>query len=170
MQLEQNNLQKYKEDFISLFFDLVKPNVSFNKSLTDKVLEEKLSNISPTRGVVSEGTLIISKGQVVEEEQYNVLDSLKAEYESQVWSSNNYNWVIVAYTLLVALALLMLLLFLRKYRADVFENNTKVTFIFFNIVVMILLTTLVINYNSEYLYVVPLCILPLVLKAFLMHV
>ena len=72
----------------------------------------------------------------------------------------------VAYTLLVALALLMLLLFLRKYRTEVFENNTKVTFIFFNIVVMILLTTLVINYNSEYLYVVPLCILPLVLKAF----
>ena len=31
---------------------------------------------------------------------------------------------------------------------------------------MILLTTLVINYNSQYLYVVPLCILPLVLKAF----
>ncbi len=47
-----------------------------------------------------------------------------------------------------------------------FYNNTKVTFIFFNIVVMVLLTTLVINYNSEYLYVVPLCILPLVLKAF----
>ena len=116
--------------------------------------------------MISEGTLIISKGQVIEDDQFSVLDSLKSEYESQVWSSNNYNWVMVAYTLLVALALLMLLLFLRKYRTEVFENNTKVTFIFFNIVVMILLTTLVINYNSEYLYVVPLCILPLVLKAF----
>jgi len=149
-ELEKNNLTNYKEDFISLFFDIIKSNISFNKSLTDKSLEEK----------------IISKGQVIEDDQFSVLDSLKSEYESQVWSSNNYNWVMVAYTLLVALALLMLLLFLRKYRTEVFENNTKVTFIFFNIVVMILLTTLVINYNSEYLYVVPLCILPLVLKAF----
>jgi putative nucleotidyltransferase with HDIG domain len=60
----------------------------------------------------------------------------------------------------------MLLLFLRKYRLEVFLNNTKVTFIFFNIVLMIFLTTLVINYNSQYIYIVPLCILPLVLKAF----
>jgi putative nucleotidyltransferase with HDIG domain len=66
----------------------------------------------------------------------------------------------------VSLALLMLLLFLRKYRMEVFLDNTKVTFIFFNILLMILLTTLVINYNSIYVYVVPLCILPLVLKAF----
>ena len=44
----------------------------------------------------------------------------------------------------------MLLLFLRKYRIEVFLNNTKVTFIVFNIALMILLTTLVINYNSQY--------------------
>jgi len=61
---------------------------------------------------------------------------------------------------------LMLLLFLRKYRMEVFLNNTKVTFIFFNIALMTLLTTLIISYNSQYIYVVPLCILPLVLKAF----
>lgn len=164
--LNSNRLEAYKEDFISLFFNLIQPNLSFNKSLTDKSLEEKLSAISITRGFVSEETLIISKGQVVEEEQYNILNSLKSEYESQIWSANSYNWVIVAYTLLVALALLMLLLFLQKYRQDVFLNNTKVTFIFFNIVMMVVLTTIIINYNSEYLYVVPLCILPLVLKAF----
>jgi putative nucleotidyltransferase with HDIG domain len=66
----------------------------------------------------------------------------------------------------VALTLLMLLLFLRKYRIEVFLDNTKVTFIFFNVLLMILLTTLVINYNSKYVYVVPLCVLPLVFKAF----
>lgn len=164
--LKENKLQAYKDDFISLFFNLIEPNVTYNKSITDKVLDEKLSNLSPNRGFVSEGTLIISKGQVVEDSQFNILNSLKSDYESQVWSSSNFNWVIMAYTLLVALALLMLLLFLRKYRSDVFLNNTKVTFIFFNIVVMVVLTTIVINYNSQYLYVVPLCILPLVLKAF----
>lgn len=155
-----------RNKIISLFFDIIKPNVTLNESLTQKVLEEELSQISQTRGSIDRDQLIISKGQVVEDEEYNVLNSLKSEYESQVWNTANYNWVLVAYTLLVALALLMLLLFLRKYRMEVFLNNTKVTFIFFNVVVMILLTTLVINYNSQYIYVVPLCILPLVLKAF----
>jgi putative nucleotidyltransferase with HDIG domain len=155
-----------RNKMISLFFDIIKPNISLNESLTQRALEEELSQISQNRGNIDKDQLIISKGQVVEDEEYNILNSLKSEYESQVWNTANYNWVLVAYTLLVALALLMLLLFLRKYRMEVFLNNTKVTFIFFNIVVMILLTTMVINYNSQYIYVVPLCVLPLVLKAF----
>ncbi|WP_179352307.1 HD family phosphohydrolase [Winogradskyella vidalii] len=155
-----------KKRMLSIFFDVIKTNVTLNKSLSDKALEEDLSRISLTRGHIEKDQLIVSKGQVVEDNQFDVLSSLKSEYESQVWNSANYNWVLVAYTLLVALALLMLLLFLRKYRLDVFLNNTKVTFIFFNIALMVLLTTLVINYNSQYIYVVPLCILPLVLKAF----
>jgi len=158
--------EQRKNKMISLFFDIVKPNVSLNESLTNTTLEEDLSQISLTRGSIEKDQLIISKGQVVEEEEYNILNSLKSEYESQIWNSANYNLVLIAYTLLVALALLMLLLFLRKYRLDVFLNNTKVTFIFFNVALMILLTTLVINYNSQYIYVVPLCVLPLVLKAF----
>ena len=92
--------------------------------------------------------------------------SIRQEYESQVWTDSNYTLVVIAYTVLVSLALLMLLLFMKKYRIEVFSNNTKVTFIFFNIVLMVLLTTLVVNYNSSYIYIVPLCILPLILKAF----
>ncbi|EPR74457.1 Membrane protein containing HD superfamily hydrolase domain protein [Winogradskyella psychrotolerans RS-3] len=155
-----------KKRMISVFFDVIKPNTKLNKNLTEKALEEELSRISLTRGRVEKDQLIISKGQVIEEAQYDILSSLKSEYESQVWNSTNYNWVLIAYTLLVALALLMLLLFLSKYRKEVFLNNTKVTFIFFNIALMIFLSTLVINFNSQYIYVVPLCILPLVLKAF----
>ncbi|WP_411767416.1 HD family phosphohydrolase [Winogradskyella sp. A3E31] len=165
-QLQQNELSTYSSDFISLFFNILKPNVQLNQNLTESKLDEELEKISPTRGNIESGTLIIAKGQVVEDRQYNILRSLKSEFESQTWNTANYNWVLVAYTLLVALALLMLLLFLRKYRMDVFLNNTKVTFIFFNMVSMIVLTTLVISYNSKYIYVVPLCIMPLVLKAF----
>jgi len=164
--LAKSTSAENKNRMISLFFDIVKPNVTLNETLTKTTLEEELSQIALTRGSIDKDQLIISKGQVVEDEEYNILKSLKSEYESQVWNTANYNWVLVAYTLLVALALLMLLLFLQKYRLEVFQNNTKVTFIFFNIALMILLTTLVINYNSQYIYVVPLCILPLVLKAF----
>ncbi|WP_179338418.1 HD family phosphohydrolase [Winogradskyella ludwigii] len=155
-----------KKRMLSVFFDVIQPNIKLNKSLTKKALEEELSQVSLTRGRVEKDQLIITKGQVIEESQYDILNSIKSEYESQVWNSANYNWVLIAYTLLVALALLMLLLFLRKYRKEVFLNNTKVTFLFFNIALMILLSTLVINFNSQFIYVVPLCILPLVLKAF----
>ncbi|MFD2916044.1 HD family phosphohydrolase [Psychroserpens luteus] len=165
-ELSANGLSKYDATFVSLFFDVIKPNLKLNSSLTQNALDEKLEAISSVRGSIEKGTLIISKGEIVEGNKYDVLTSLETEYESQVWNDSNYNLIIFAYSLLVALTLLMLLLFLRKYRMEVFLDNTKVTFIFFNILLMILLTTLVINYNSKYVYVVPLCILPLVLKAF----
>ena len=155
-----------RDKLLSLFFDVIKPNVFLNRTITNSTLKEELNNVSSVRGSIEQGTIIISKGEVVEGDKFNILKSLESEYQSQVWSEANYNWILAAYTLLVALALLMLLLFLRKYRIEVFNNNTKVTFIFFNILLMVLLTTLVVNYNSGYIYIVPICILPLVLKAF----
>jgi len=159
-------IEAYRQRFLALFFDIVKPNVRLNKILTQASVEERLSQLKLVRGRVDKQTLIISKGEVVKGDKYDVLKSLESEYESQVLSDSNYYWILSAYTVLVSLALLMLLLFMKKYRLEVFDNNTKVTFIFFNIVLMVFLTTLVVNYNSSYIYVVPLCILPLILKAF----
>jgi putative nucleotidyltransferase with HDIG domain len=164
--LVNKNLSQYKTQFTSLFFDLIQPNLEYDKSFTEKVINEEIDKIAYTRGSIEKETLIISKGEIVEGDKYQILVSLKSEFESQVWNASNYNWILFAYTLLVSLALLMLLLFLRKYRVEVFENNTKVTFIFFNIFLMVFITTMVVNYNSKYIYVVPICILPLVFKAF----
>jgi putative nucleotidyltransferase with HDIG domain len=165
-EIEALEMSDYKSQYLSLFFDIIEPNAVLNKSITDNALQEELDQISQVRGRIERETLIISKGEVIEGDKLMILRSLESEYESQVWSESNYYWMVGAYTLLVALALLMLLLFLRKYRLEVFKNNTKVTFIFFNIALMVLLTTLVVNYNAAYIYIVPICILPLVLKAF----
>ena len=164
--LEERRLLAFNDEFRALFFDLVAPNVTLDKELTRKTLEDALSKISYTRGTVDEGKLIIAKGEVVEADNLKILNSLKAEYESELWTDNNYYFVIVGYTVLVALVLLMLLLFLKKYRREVYDNNTKVTFIFFNVLLLVFITTLVIKYNDSLVFVVPLCILPLVLKTF----
>ncbi|WP_104733646.1 HD family phosphohydrolase [Hanstruepera ponticola] len=164
--LSENEFGELSKDMLSLFYDIIEPNLILNKTFTEKAIQSELDKISYTRGSIERETLIISKGEVVEGDKYEILKSLESEYESQVWTDSNYYWVIGAYTLLVSLALLMLLLFIKKYRPVVFENNTKVTFIFFNVLLMIFITTLVVNYNSQYVYVVPICILPLVLKAF----
>ena len=119
-------------------------------------MEESLNSISVSRGKIQKETLIISKGEIVDDSKFEILKSLESEYQSNEWGTTSYNLILFAYALLVALALLMLLLFLKKYRIEVYLNNTKVTFIFFNIIVMIVLTTTVVKYNSQYVYVVPL--------------
>ncbi|HBO29145.1 MAG TPA: phosphohydrolase [Leeuwenhoekiella sp.] len=152
--------------FKELFYDVVQPNVTYDEKLTNKELNAELSKIAPTKGVVNKGSRIVAKGEIVEQSTYQILKSLQAEYESQSWTASKYNWVVFGYVLLVSVALTMLLLFIKTYREHVFENNTMVTFIFFNIILMVLFTTLIVKYDANYVYVVPLCILPLVIKAF----
>ena len=151
---------------LNILSEIIKPNVSYDREFTQKVVDEAVKTISPTKGKVSNGELIILKGDIVEGKKLAILYSLKKESESKLWTKSNYYWIVLGYTILVSLALLMLLLFLQKYRKEIFDNNNKVTFIFFNVSLMILIQTLVVKYNTDYLYVVPLSILPIVLKAF----
>ncbi len=152
--------------FQEAFFNTVRPNVSYDAELSERELADELSKISSTRGNVDEGKLIIARGEVVEAENLNILNSLKAEYESELWTANNQYLILFGYTILVALVLMMLFLFLKKYRPVIYRNNIKVTFIFFNVLLMVFLTTLVVKYDEAYVFVVPLCILPLILKTF----
>ncbi len=149
-----------------VFFNVLKPNVTYDAELSEKELADELSRISTTRGNVDEGKLIIARGEVVEAENLNILNSLKAEYESELWTENSQYFILFGYTILVALVLMMLFLFLQKYRPAIYRNNVKVTFIFFNVLLMVFLTTLVVKYDETYVFVVPLCILPLILKTF----
>ncbi|MGB5556316.1 MAG: HDIG domain-containing metalloprotein [Flavobacteriaceae bacterium] len=164
--LSERALLGFKDAYAKLFFNLVQPNVFYDRDLSEKALEEVLSRISGTRGSVDQGKLIIAKGEVVEADNYKILQSLKAEFESELWTAHNYYYIIAGYAVLVALVLIMLLLFLKKYRRPIFNSNTKVTFIFFNVLLMVFVTTLVVKYNEAYVFAVPLCILPLVLKTF----
>ncbi len=151
---------------LSILSQVVVANVTYNSRLTESSIEEAITEINPNRGIIETGSRIIAKGEVVEGDTYQILNSLKEEFQSQVWSKNNRYWLIFGYSMLVSLVFIMLFLFLRQYRNEIYANNVKVSFIFFNIIVMIFITTLVIKYKAEYVYLVPLCILPIILKSF----
>ncbi|MCZ6595815.1 MAG: HDIG domain-containing protein [Bacteroidetes bacterium] len=144
----------------------VKANVTYNALLTDSSIESEIKAINPNRGIIERGARIIAKGEVVEGDKFQVLNSLKEKYQSEVWSQSNYYWVVLGYSVLVSLVFIMLFLFLKKYRYEIYSNNTKVSFIFFNVIFMVFLTTMVVKYDPTYVYVVPLCILPIILKSF----
>ena len=169
-QIEQHIQRTNAEGFADLLKILlnrsVTPNITMNSKLTEASIQAELDAVNPNQGIVEKGGRIIAKGEVVEGTTYQILSSLRDEYQSIVWSKNNRFWLVFGYAMLVSLVFLMLFLFLKKYRTEIYANNTKVTFIFFNVVLMVFLTTMVVKLDAKYVYVVPLCILPLILKAF----
>ena len=160
------NMSEMNGVFRRIINTVVQDNITYNSTLTDASIEQALKEINPNNGMVEKGARVIAKGEVVEGDKYQRLASLKDQFQSQVWSQSNYYWLVFGYALLVSLVFMMLFLFLQKYRKEIFENNTKVSFIFINILLMVFVTTIVVKYDSSFIYLIPLCTLPIILKSF----
>lgn len=165
-QLTTKNTGIYNNQLLDILIESISPNIFYDDYFTQKYFDEAINQISLTKDFISEKERIILKGDIVEGRKLAILNSLKKEFQSQIWTKSNYKWIVLGYSILVALSLLMLMLFIKKYRLEIYENNTQVTFIFFNVFFAILITTLVVKYNVEYVYIVPLSILPIIIKAF----
>ncbi|MGA0012771.1 MAG: HD family phosphohydrolase [Flavobacteriaceae bacterium] len=149
-----------------LLSDLVVVNARLNQVLTESAYQSQVEQISMTRGLVPEGSLIVAKGEIIEADNFQILESLKYEYQSTQIEESNTLYIFLAYSALVSLVLILLMLYLRKYRRDIFENSNQLAFVYINIVLMVLITTLLVDIDERFVYLSPLSILPLVLKNF----
>jgi putative nucleotidyltransferase with HDIG domain len=169
--LLRDQLNVFKTDVLSeatvqYILSLVVPNVVYDDALTQQFKAAAVAEIVPVRGLVSKGTRIIAKGEVVEGEKLQKLQSLQQEFESQTWTQSNTTWIILGYSLLVFIPVLLLFVFLWRMRPAVFENNKRLTFLCVNVLLMVLLTKAVVDVNPQYVYAVPICMLPLLMRTF----
>lgn len=141
-------------------------NISYDEEITAKYKQNLLSNISLSHGMVQIGERIISRGELVTPEKFQVIESMKKEYESQLGASSKYIGILLGQIVLVCISFVVLLLFLWSFRKDVLSDNKKVFFILLNIFILVLVTSLVVKIDVTYLYLVPLCLIPIIIRAF----
>ncbi len=167
LKFDKLNFESFNSrELVSELIELLSPNLTYDRDLTDLSIKEEVGKILTTRGVVAEGARIIAQGEIVEGGKLQILNTLNNTYKSQTWTDSQYTWKLSGYIILVGMAYTMLILFLWRYRKTIFDNFRKLFFIFFNILVVIILTAVVVNIDIQYIFVVPVCILPLILKAF----
>ncbi|MGA1546372.1 MAG: HD family phosphohydrolase [Flavobacteriaceae bacterium] len=163
--VEKTYFTEYENLFKDLFFDLIVPNVALDRAFYELEKQQALQNISRSRGFVAAGELIITKGARVDDKAYEKLYSIKQELTLQQ-DGQNSSWIVFGYSILIVLTFTLLLIFLHTYRFEIYSNNKKLTFIFFNIVIVLTAVTFTLNYNTDAIFAVPICILPLIIKAF----
>ena len=155
----------YEDLFTDLFFEIITPNITIDNEFFEKQKQQSLQNISRSKGFIASGDFIVAEGELVDDKTYKKLDSLRREFISKQGEQNSL-WIIFGYSILIVLTFTLLLLFLYAYRYGIYEDNRKLTFIFFNILIVIIAVTAITNYNTNYVFAVPICILPLIIKAF----
>ncbi len=172
-QLEHVSLLSFSDTLAarSFLFDLnlndfVEPNLFYDRESSQKVKESMVAGISLTRGMVQRGERVISRGEIVNARTYQILVSLKIEYEKRLGASANYLLILVGQFLLVTILLLMLFLFLMYYRTHVFAHTKDLLFIFFLLIMFVALSRWVISNHALSYYLIPLAIVPIIIRTF----
>lgn len=142
-------------------------NIIYSEDLTEQAREQAKSSISLTFGMVQKDELIINEGEIVTEERYNILNSLKTEYAS-IDSGNFFNRNLNLYgqILLVFVIFSSLFLGLRLLYSDIFKESKSINLIIIVMLMMIIPSFIIIRLYPDMIYVMPLTILAMLMVTF----
>lgn len=142
----------------------IQPNIVFDEKLTTVIQENTVNNVSTTKGMVQKGELIVAKGNIIDDDAYQKLESLKTTYEAQTKIIGNNSLVYLGQVFLVGFIISLLMIFLYLFRKDIFADNRQLSLILLVIIGMLLTLTWAIKLNLPSLYYLPFCIVPIIIR------
>ena len=140
--------------------------LKLNQKITQKNLDLQLNNISPIKKIIKKGDQIIVKGELIDDLKYEALTIYKNEYEKKFTSQKTKYKQILGQFLLVSLALIAMLYFFKYIIPELYKDIRKIILILSVIILMVLTTALIIDFNTQYIYVAPLCLTPILIRTF----
>ncbi len=154
-------------DFLEVvaFYNFIKPNLIYDSQTSSAVKERMLNEISPSRGMIQEGELIISRGEIVNDSKFLILESLRDESERRLGMYDRW-LVVLGRLILVCSCYIALYLFMYNFRFDVLSSTHKTFFIILIILLFIAIIRLMLYAPSDVVFLVPMAIIPILIRTF----
>lgn len=149
---------------LDLLQNRIQNNVMYNDRLTLRMEKEVLDGLSLTRGMVQKGDPIVTKGSVVNDEVYQKLESYKKAFEDNARVNGDPKLVLFGQFLLVAIAITLLMVFLYLFRKDIYADNRLMGLILLVVTAMLFTLSMAIKFDIPYLYAIPYCIVPIIIR------
>lgn len=157
---------KVQNQMYNLLFEVVQPNLQVDEAFTQLDMDQLTSEIALTKGFVAQDELIVAQGALIGVEEFQRLESLKAEYKVRGLNTRQLAALYGGLLIVIILIVGMLFLFVSKYRPNIFVDNRQLGFILFNVLLVFSAASVVIGIDERLIYALPFCVLPLTLKAF----
>ena len=142
------------------------PDIAYDANRTQLELDSRLSQLGTTSQMVKQGELIISEGQRVSLEQAQVISSLERENDKHFQANYHPTGRYLGLFGLCIISFVALFFFLQNTRHPLLEDDRKVLFVLVIILLMSAVTAAVVHTNPEWVLVVPLCIVPVMMRVF----
>lgn len=147
--------------------DYITPNLVYDEEKSEAAQKDLLSNISWANGFVLNGQKIIDRGEIVDEQTYNILESLRKEWEKRSDSVQEKRLTLAGQILYVGIFLFCFMAYLELFRADYYERKGTLTLLFVLIVFFPVLSSIMVEQNLSSIYVVPFAMIPIIVRVFL---
>ncbi len=146
-------------------YDILQPNLEFDRQTTELVNANALSSVSTTDGYISAGQLIVTKGELVTAELEQVLDSCKAEYESTMGYSGPHFLMLLGCIIMAISISGVLFLCIYLMKPKIF-NEPRFYYVLLVFVLFSAMTLIVARLREDLLYCIPYTLVALYLQAF----
>lgn len=166
-------LQDLPEGLDSLTLDQAKimsyitPNLIYDEDKTDQMVEAEKASIEEVIGRVRKGEKIVGQGEEVTQEIYQELEGYRQAHEQMTMSLSDVIWRKVGVGALIFLLLLTQLSYLFTFRPRISSDSKNMIFIIAQIVFFVALTYLIVPIVPNSVYVIPFCIVPILIRIFL---
>ena len=147
--------------------DYITPNLVYDEEKSEAAQNDLLFNISWANGFVLNGQKIIDRGEIVDEQTYNILESLRKEWEKRSDSVQEKRLTLAGQILYVGIFLFCFMAYLELFRADYYERKGTLTLLFALIVFFPVLSSIMVEQNLSSIYVVPFAMIPIIVRVFL---
>ena len=140
-------------------------NLMLDTVRTESLREKLLATLSPTQGMVQKGEKIIENGEVLDEHDYQRLQSLRRAYEDESRSKSGQLLSIVGEVILVLLFLGLFTLYLYVFRLQYLRSNATMLFFCLQMFIVIGLACAVLHFGWP-VYLIPFAWVPILTRVF----
>ena len=145
----------------------IQPNLFFDEVKNSSEIKVKLDNIPIFKGRVQVGEKIVDKGQIVNEQIAEKLDSyIKQENSREKTSAEQWSQF-GGQLLYIALMLIALGLFFHQFRSDYLSSLRHMLLIWILCLIFPLITYICIRNEWTNIYVIPYCMIPILIRVFM---
>ena len=142
------------------------PDLYYDESTTKLVHEEAINHISPTKGMIYSGQLIVSEGEIVTADICQMLDSFKAEYKLSFGYTGSETVMWLSHLILVLVIAASLFFTLRFADRTILESNNKLIYMLLMAAFAFAATVILYHLDQRLLYLFPFAAMILWSNAF----
>ena len=147
--------------------DYLSPNLIYDKEKSESAKKDLLSKVSWSNGYVLNGQKIIDRGEIINEQTYNILLSLRKEWEDRSKSTKETRITIFGQVLFVSIFVLFFMIYLELFRKKYYERKGTLTLLFALVVFFPVILSIMVTQSMGNVYVVPFAMIPIIVGIFL---